>query len=56
MKEKLSNQICIFTLDENDKCMPNGDELCQIFCGYFSNIICDFQIFSISKNVFDVAD
>ena len=29
----------IIILNENDKCVFNYDELCQMFCGYFCNII-----------------
>ena len=43
-------------LHENDKCVSNDDELCQIFCGYFSNIISDLQIPSISKNISKATD
>ena len=43
-------------LDENDKCMSNDDELCQIFCDYFSNIMSDLQILSISKNISTVTN
>ena len=39
---------------KNDKCVSNDNELFQIFCGYFFNIISDFQIPSISKNNSDV--
>ena len=43
-------------LNENDKCMSNDDELCQIFCDYFSNIMSDLQILSISKNISTVTN
>ena len=43
-------------LHENDKCVSNDDELCQIFCGYFSNIISDLQIPSISKDISKATD
>ena len=43
-------------LNENDTWVSNDDELCQFFCGYFSNMISDLQIRSISKNISNVAD
>ena len=43
-------------LNENDKYMSIDDELCQIFCGYLSNIISDLQIPSISKNISNATD
>ena len=36
--------------------MSNDDILCQIFCGYFSNVISDFPIPSISKNISNATD
>ena len=36
--------------------MSNDDELCQIFCDYFSNIMSDLQILSISKNISTVTN
>ena len=36
--------------------MSNDDELCQIFCGDFSNIISELQIPSISENISNVTD
>ena len=36
-------------LIENDKSVSNDDELRQIFCGYFSNIIFDLQILVYPK-------
>ena len=43
-------------LNENDEWVSNDDELCQILCSYFSNIISDLQIPSISKNISNVTD
>ena len=43
-------------LDENDRYVSNDGKLCQIFCGYFSNIISELQIPSISKNISNVTD
>ena len=42
--------------NENDKCASNDDELYQIFCGYFSNIISELQFPSISENISNVTD
>ena len=36
--------------------MCNDGELCQIFCDYFSNIISELQIPSISENISNVTD
>ena len=35
--------------------MSNDGELCQIFCDYFSNIISEHQIPSISENISNMA-
>ena len=43
-------------LNENDKCVPIDGELCQIFCGYFSNIISELQIPSISESISNVTN
>ena len=43
-------------LNENDEWVSNDDELCQILYSYFSNIISDLQIPSISKNISNVTD
>ena len=43
-------------LKENDKYVFNEDELYQIFCDYFPNIISELQIPSISKNISNVTD
>ena len=45
----------IIILNENDKYMSNDGELCQIFCDYFSNIISEHQIPSISENISNMA-
>ena len=34
----------------------NDDKLCQIFCSYFSNIVSELQIPSISENISNVTD
>ena len=36
--------------------MSNDGELCQFFCGYFSTIISELQIPSISENISNVID
>ena len=43
-------------LNENDKYVSNDGELCQIFCDYYSNIISELQIPSISENISNVTD
>ena len=43
-------------LNENNKYMSNDDELSRIFCDYFSNIISELQIPSISENISSVSD
>ena len=43
-------------LNENDKYVSNDSELCQFFCDYFSNIISELQIPSISENISSVTD
>ena len=42
--------------NENVKFVSNDDKLCQIFCGYFCNIIFDLQIPSTSTNISNVTD
>ena len=49
-------QKLIKSFPENDKCVSNDDELRQIFCGYFSNVIPDLQIPSMSKNISNVTN
>ena len=36
--------------------MSNDGELCKIFCDYFSNVISELQIPSISENILNVID
>ena len=43
-------------LNENDNCVSNDSELCQFFCGYFSNVISELQIPSISESISNVTD
>ena len=43
-------------LNEKDKYVSNDGELCQLFCDYFSNIISELQIPSISENISNVTD
>ena len=42
--------------NENHKCVSNECQLCQFFCGFFSNIISEFQIPSISQIISKVTD
>ena len=37
-------------------CVSNDDKLCQLVSGYFSNIISELQIPSISENISNVTD
>ena len=43
-------------LNENDKYVSNDGDLCQIFCDYFSYIISETQIPSMSENISNVTD
>ena len=43
-------------LNENDKYVSNDGQLCQMFYDYFSNIISELQIPSISQNISNVTD
>ena len=43
-------------LNENDKCVSNDNEICQISCNYFPNVISELQIPSISENISNMID
>ena len=42
--------------NENDKSVPNDNELCQIFFGYFSNTIFELQIPNTYESISKVTD
>ena len=42
--------------NENDKYVSNNGDLCQFFCYFFSNIISELQISSISEDISNLLD